>query len=63
MSDLTEKIQALEKENKELKYLTSTTRDKINGLRAAIKVLKEEFPEHKNYDIAQLLPQVVRVEL
>ena len=63
MSDLTERIEALEKENERLKKLNDGTRMKVEGLRAVIKVLKEEFPRHGEIELAQLLHQVVRVEL
>ena len=62
MSELTEKIEVLEKENERLKKLYDVTRGQVNGLRAVIKLLKEEFPGLQEYQIAQLLPRVVRVE-
>ena len=62
MSELTEKIEALEKENQRLKQLDGVARNKVNGLKEIIRVLREEFPRHGEAELVQLLPQVVRVE-
>jgi|GEM_PF-4217551 len=62
MSGLTEAIEGLEKKCNSLNELTSAGRDKINGLKEAIRVLKEEFPGHNEFELARLLPQVVKVE-
>lgn len=66
MSELTERIEALERENQELKARLNRPRQvsdpRVLILREVIGVLREEFSELKEHQIAQLLPRVVRVE-
>jgi predicted nuclease with TOPRIM domain len=63
MSELTERIEQLEKENDRLKEIhNSNYADKVTTLKAVIGTLKEELGL-KNEDVCSLLPHLVKIEL